>query len=350
MKTCQRMVVLIILLLFTVNPVSALEYGTTREALVEPGVVGEIGGLVAHYDRGQLRQEDQILMRLPEDFFWTRADLGANDATALANIQTSADWAGVNLIAADQMRYGCAENNIMVPASYGSEVNGLFNGPAALLKVELLNSRELLISFTGTPDSTKECFFILNSNRVFVPSGFEGDISVQIESPSNYALQWPKEDEKPSGEVSTNQPPNDIKQTTGASSNPASDAGKALKLQIWVDKGEAQINGEPIPVLCYIYNDRAYISLRFLAEKLGAKNIQWLPDSGEILIQQDEHLLKFAVGQNHIIIDGQPTYSMEGPVQINESGSAMAPLGYLAQALGAEVNWDQSQRMVTISK
>ena len=67
------------------------------------------------------------------------------------------------------------------------------------------------------------------------------------------------------------------------------------------------------------------------------------------VITSGEQLVVFTIGQSSFFLDGQ-TYSTEDAAPFISNGRTLVPVRYLAEALGAQTNWDAAVQKVTITK
>lgn len=104
----------------------------------------------------------------------------------------------------------------------------------------------------------------------------------------------------------------------------------------------SSLTGDAYP----IYADgRAYVPLRFLANALGAK-VNW--NGANVLISAGNINLTFSPGQKTYYIN-QQSKTMDVAPLVMPPGRLFLPARYVAEALGYQVLWDDSQKTVTIT-
>ncbi|MDN5344127.1 MAG: hypothetical protein PWQ18_238 [Clostridia bacterium] len=133
---------------------------------------------------------------------------------------------------------------------------------------------------------------------------------------------------------------------------PAAAAGEAVKLVL---------DNKPLVIPAgdqeaFIKGDRAYIPLRVISEKLGAR-VDWQPEANRVVITTGDSTPVPPPGNTgraptalQIVIDGQvlqipPSY---GQPYITPAGRTVVPLRAVGEALGCEVNWLGASRTVDI--
>ncbi len=114
--------------------------------------------------------------------------------------------------------------------------------------------------------------------------------------------------------------------------------------------------GEKIAVLCYnkivdfdvmpyLENDRTFIPIRAVSENIGAQ-VEWDEKNQLVTIVNGDCTLKLNVGSDLAYIDGREV-KLDAPVR-EIDGRTMVPLRFIAEAFGAEVQWDNDLNMAII--
>jgi|GEM_PF-2769545 len=353
MKRKIQCSIIILILVSLANPAFASEYTPLKSPNMRSGRVNEAGGIVAHYIGGQLEQGDTVIFTLPDDFFWTKAELNAEKPAAQAAMQTDAEWGTASLLKPSVMRYGTDYNYIIVPESYSGNTNGLFNGGTPTLEVTTLNDEEIMVKVIGTPGILDDSYMILYSNRVYAADGYNGEVSIDIDSPERALIP---NTAKPSADKPASSPP----QTVNSSPEKTVDDSKEIKsesptlIKLRTGQKVMQIDGKdvPIEVAPYINNERMYAPLRVLAEALGIDKsaISWDTASQQIILKEENKEVKINLVNNTILINDRLSYTMDTPIEIQVSGYAMIPVRYMAMALDAAVTWNADEKSVLISK
>ncbi|MGG1611595.1 copper amine oxidase N-terminal domain-containing protein [Paenibacillus phoenicis] len=87
-------------------------------------------------------------------------------------------------------------------------------------------------------------------------------------------------------------------------------------------------------------NGTSFVQLRYLAEQLDAE-VKWTPGSGQIVVIDDltgkEIVLK--VGSKQATVDGK-VVTLSQPAFVHKDGLTYVPLRFLAEGLGASVDFD----------
>jgi len=88
-----------------------------------------------------------------------------------------------------------------------------------------------------------------------------------------------------------------------------------------------------------------YVPLRGVLEKLGA-NVRWDPQSRSVIAIRGDKNIRLPV-DGMASVNGEQK-ALDTPAYI-ENGRTMVPLRFMAETLGAQVNWDAANHDVTIS-
>ena len=109
------------------------------------------------------------------------------------------------------------------------------------------------------------------------------------------------------------------------------------------------INGEAVKndVAPLIVNSRTYTPARFVAEALGAK-VVWSPSARTVTIMKDDINIVLAIDSNVAYVNGQKV-QMDASAFIAD-GRTFTPARFVAENLGAKVEWNEEARTVTIVK
>lgn len=111
------------------------------------------------------------------------------------------------------------------------------------------------------------------------------------------------------------------------------------------------VNGveQTMDVAPYLSNDRTYLPVRYVAQALGVadSNIMWNAADQSVIIIKGDRIIKLVIGSTTMLINGVP-FTMDVAPEIVDPGRTMLPLRWVAQALGADVQWDAATQTVTV--
>ena len=110
----------------------------------------------------------------------------------------------------------------------------------------------------------------------------------------------------------------------------------------YVSGNEVGIDAEPI-----ISNGRTMLPARFVAEKLGA-TVDWDALSRKVIIKKDALKIELIVNSSVAYVNGREV-ALDSPVFI-QNGRTYTPVRFVAEKLGAVVEWLGKTRQVVISK
>lgn len=124
-------------------------------------------------------------------------------------------------------------------------------------------------------------------------------------------------------------------------------AEKAFVLTI--DKHEAGVFGkeEKNDVAPKIVKDRTMLPARFVAEKLGA-TVEWDAEKQEVTVKKDDITIVITIGSVDAKINGEDV-KLDSEAFI-ENDRTYTPIRFIAEALGAKVDWNGATSQVVITK
>ena len=96
-----------------------------------------------------------------------------------------------------------------------------------------------------------------------------------------------------------------------------------------------------------IKNDRTMLPARFVAENLGAK-VSWNERTKEVIITKDKTVIRLTIGSDKARVNGGE-YELDSPAFI-ENNRTYTPVRFIAERLGASVEWNSGAQEVTITK
>lgn len=125
-------------------------------------------------------------------------------------------------------------------------------------------------------------------------------------------------------------------------------------LILMVDSPIMSVNGtnklieETSTVVPLIINNRTLLPIRSVAEEFGA-NVEWIGnDTGEISVKYKNTEITMWINSNAISVNGQIKLIDTPPTIINER--TYLPIRYIADEFGWTVEWNGTDRTVTISQ
>lgn len=108
--------------------------------------------------------------------------------------------------------------------------------------------------------------------------------------------------------------------------------------------------GEP-DVTAYAHDNRTFVPVRFVAERLGA-NVSWEGDTQTVVVEKDGHTIRMQVGSLTYTLDGQ-TRQLDVPAEYKAStggnSRTMVPVRFVTEALGYQVEWEAGRNLVVIA-
>ncbi|MGE4484302.1 MAG: copper amine oxidase N-terminal domain-containing protein [Oscillospiraceae bacterium] len=98
-------------------------------------------------------------------------------------------------------------------------------------------------------------------------------------------------------------------------------------------------------------NDRTFVPLRFIAERLGAA-VDWEQSTKTATITNGNTVIKMSVGDKFYTKNGVEKAMDTAAVQVESSPGyvrTLVPIRFVAEALGKTVGWDDANRLVIIT-
>jgi len=93
-------------------------------------------------------------------------------------------------------------------------------------------------------------------------------------------------------------------------------------------------------------NGRVLVPLRAIFEALGAQ-VKWDANTQTITGTKESKTIVLKVNSKNAVVSGKNT-TLDVPAQII-SGRTFVPVRFISESLGAEVNWDSNEKMVTVN-
>lgn len=129
--------------------------------------------------------------------------------------------------------------------------------------------------------------------------------------------------------------------------NSAQEEGLQLVLtlgKVQAQLGEKRIALEKAP---YLYQGRTMVPLRFVSEAFGGR-VSWNGSTQSVKLTFGDEEILLDLGQKKAVVNGKQL-TLDVPPQLHE-GRTFVPLRFIAEALGAKVNYQQATGTITIVK
>ena len=96
-----------------------------------------------------------------------------------------------------------------------------------------------------------------------------------------------------------------------------------------------------------IRNDRTMLPARFVAENLGAV-VDWIGPERKVLITRDDTTIEIFINSDTAYVNGEAV-RLDSPAFI-ENDRTYTPVRFVAERLGAAVDWNGETRQVIITR
>ncbi|KFD40740.1 hypothetical protein HX99_02990 [Peptococcaceae bacterium SCADC1_2_3] len=105
---------------------------------------------------------------------------------------------------------------------------------------------------------------------------------------------------------------------------------------------------ETMDVAPYVKNNRTYLPVRYVAYALGVttSNILWDNSNGTVTLIKGDRVIQVQIKSKVMLINGAKVVMDVAPEL--KDGRTMLPFRWIAQALGASVEWDEATQTVTL--
>ena len=122
-----------------------------------------------------------------------------------------------------------------------------------------------------------------------------------------------------------------------------------MSIILTIGQKEATIDGKTVSndVAPKIVNDRTMLPIRFIAERLGAK-VDWINESRTVKITAENIDISLVIGESFATVNGEKI-ALDSPSFI-ENDRTYLPIRFVSEKLGADVKWDETAQTVTITK
>ena len=108
---------------------------------------------------------------------------------------------------------------------------------------------------------------------------------------------------------------------------------------------------QTMDVAPYVKNDRTYMPVRYVANSLGVpdESISWDDPTQTVTMTKDDTVIQLTIGDPVMLVDDSQV-QMDVAPEIIPPGRTMLPLRYVAEGLGAGIEWDEENQEVIISQ
>lgn len=211
------------------------------------------------------------------------------------------------------------------------------NGVLAVLKFKVLENAQSGKAFINLAYNENDVFDVdLNNIPITL---MNGSIDVVSNTSGDTSSGGSSGTRRPSGASSVSKPVSNT------------DTEKTAKEQIvlTIGKKEALVFGETKvnDVAPLIRNDRTMLPARFVAENLGA-DVKWDNDTRKVTITKDDITIIITINSQTALVNGKAIV-LDSPAFI-ENDRTYTPLRFIAEKLGADVEWNGETQEVTITK
>ena len=130
--------------------------------------------------------------------------------------------------------------------------------------------------------------------------------------------------------------------------NTADDTTKTDVIVLAINSVVADVFGKQVvnDVAPVIRNDRTMLPARFVAEALGA-SVEWNEAAQKVTITKENTVIEITIGSNIAFVNGMEVI-LDSPAFIENSRTYL-PLRFIAENLGAEVEWNQELQQIYIT-
>lgn len=124
--------------------------------------------------------------------------------------------------------------------------------------------------------------------------------------------------------------------------SPAAFASAQTGISVTINGDAVQFQGTGPQMV----NGRVLVPLRGVFEKLGA-SVRWLPERQEVIATRGNNTVDLIIGNTNASVNGQGV-KLDVPAEI-VGGSTLVPIRFVSEAIGAEVKWNDAEKIVIIT-
>ena len=125
------------------------------------------------------------------------------------------------------------------------------------------------------------------------------------------------------------------------------DPARQFILTIWEKEAIIWNEHKSNDVAPIIRNDRTMLPARFVAEALGA-DVEWNGDEQKVLITRGDITIEIYIDSDKAYVNGNELF-LDSPAFV-ENDRTYTPVRFIAEALGAKVDWEEETKQVIITK
>ena len=125
--------------------------------------------------------------------------------------------------------------------------------------------------------------------------------------------------------------------------------GNKTSIVLVIGNNDVVVNGETKTndVAPVIVNDRTMLPIRFIAEALGAE-VEWDEATRTVTVSIEDTKISVVIGEDKAKVNDKET-ELDSPAFI-ENSRTFLPVRFIAENLGANIEWDEENQKVTIEK
>ncbi len=113
-------------------------------------------------------------------------------------------------------------------------------------------------------------------------------------------------------------------------------------IRIYINGDELKTDNNPV-----IINGTTMVPMRDIFEALDSK-VNWDSATKSVTATRGNKAIKLTVNSTEAIVNGKTNILNEAPY-VNENQTTMVPLRFISEALGADVEWNGTERVITIT-
>ena len=96
-----------------------------------------------------------------------------------------------------------------------------------------------------------------------------------------------------------------------------------------------------------LFRSTTLVPLRIISEELGAV-VEWEHTKKRVTIQKGKDIIELYIGSKNAYVNGNPI-SLLTPPSLTV-GITLVPIRFISEQLGADVQWDNKEKIVSINQ
>jgi hypothetical protein len=323
-------------------------YASRTEVLKSPtvadGKIGSLGTVFMEISDGALKSGDSVIIGLPSGFKF---------CDSISSMAPQINWSQTVTGTTNQL--GNDYNYIKVPQKWRSMDNGLFYDNS--LEVTPIRDNEIKLEVQGSPKTDNSCYLYIYLGAIYVEEGYKGNIKLSFSAPSDSGFSFLNNNSSGASDGKTIREEVDNQGSTGGYKTTIPDIQEVKQKAETITKlvpGSSiiEVNGKTFEMDAIPYVDeqsnRMMVPLQFISDILNMGSHLQVDDKQITIISQENKKMLLTIDLKEALVDGIKVQIDCAPL-ISDNGMIFVPLRFIAETLGAKVNYEQETNQIVLT-